>query len=203
MKPSHNTVSSPIWLLTRAQKKSPIQFWDQPTRGLDSKTALEFAATLRDGADRNGKTIVTTTYQAGNGIYDKFDKVLVLAEGRVIYYGPRVAAKTYFEELGFVCPKGANIADFLTSVTVMTERVVAPGLEGKVPATEEEFETAYKNSAICRRMAQISTSPETLQGETEELKAASKREKKERRIAGGRSVYTVGITEQIANCTRR
>ncbi|CAI4214022.1 unnamed protein product [Parascedosporium putredinis] len=99
--------------------QSPVQFWDQPTRGLDSKTALEFAATLREQADRNGRTVVATMYQAGNGIYDKFDKVLVLAEGRVIYYGPRVLAKSYFENLGF---------------------------EGRVPTTPAEFEAVYKRS---------------------------------------------------------
>lgn len=124
--------------------QSPLQFWDQPTRGLDSKTALEFVETLRKDADVNGKSVVLTTYQAGNGIFDAFNKVIVLAEGRVIYYGLRTAAKSYFEDMGFVCPRGANIADFLTSVTVKTEREIAPGLEHQVPTTPEEFESAYK-----------------------------------------------------------
>ena len=124
--------------------------WDNPTRGLDSKSAVEFARMLRREADRNDKTIVTTTYQAGNGIYDQFDKVLVLAEGRVTYYGSRRLARQYFEDLGFICPKGANIADFLTSVTVLTERTVRPGCEEKVPNTPEEFEYCYHNSAIYR-----------------------------------------------------
>ena len=84
--------------------------WDNPTRGLDSKAALEFARLLRREADENQKTIITTTYQAGNGIYDAFDKILVLADGRVTYYGPRWLAKGYFESLGFTCPKGANVA---------------------------------------------------------------------------------------------
>jgi hypothetical protein len=38
-------------------------------------------------------------------------------------------AKTYFEDLGFVCPPGVNTADFLTLVTVPTERQVKPGSE--------------------------------------------------------------------------
>ncbi len=121
-----------------------MQFWDQPTRGLDSKTALEFAETLRAEANRNGKTIVATMYQAGNSIYHNLDKLLVLADGCVIYYGPRSSARQYFESLGFVCPKGANIADFLTSVTVATERITAPGSEEKVSNTPEEFERFIK-----------------------------------------------------------
>jgi ABC-type multidrug transport system ATPase subunit len=126
-----------------------MQFWDQPTRGLDSKTALGFADTLRAEADQNGRTIVATMYQAGNSIYNQFDKVLVLADGCIIYYGPANTAQRYFESLGFVCPRGANIADFLTSVTVTTERVVAPGAEGKVPNTPQEFERAYQRSSVC------------------------------------------------------
>ncbi|RJE21547.1 ABC multidrug transporter [Aspergillus sclerotialis] len=123
--------------------QSPVQMWDNPIRGLDSKAAVEFARMLRREADDNRKTILATMYQAGNGIYDEFDKILVLAEGRVTYYGPRSLARKYFEDLGFDCPRGANIADFLTSVTVITERLVRPGWEEKVPNTPEEFEAVY------------------------------------------------------------
>jgi ABC-type multidrug transport system ATPase subunit len=180
-----------------------MQFWDQPTRGLDSKTALEFAETLRAEADRNGKTIVATMYQAGNGIYRQFDKVLVLADGCVIYYGPGSTAQQYFESLGFVCPKGANIADFLTSVTVLTERIVASGAEGRVPNTPQEFERVYKESSVCRQMREAEQPVEMLASEADDLEVAVEREKKQRRVAGKRSVYTVGLRDQIINCTIR
>lgn len=181
-----------------------MQFWDQPTRGLDSKTALGFAETLRAKADQEGKTIVATMYQAGNGIYDQFDKVLVLADGCVIYYGPgRTAAQRYFEDLGLVCPKGANVADFLTSVTVMTERVIAPGAEGKVPNTPQEFERVYQESSVCRHMRETEQRAETLAAEVDGLEAAVQREKRERQVGGKRSVYTVGLRDQIVNSTIR
>ncbi|KAG7289980.1 hypothetical protein NEMBOFW57_006359 [Staphylotrichum longicolle] len=181
----------------------PMQFWDQPTRGLDSKTALSFAELLRTEADQNGRTIVATMYQAGNGIYKQFDKVLVLADGCVIYYGPANTAQRYFESLGFVCPKGANIADFLTSVTVATERVIAPGFEQTVPNTPQEFESAYMRSSVCRHMRETECPTESLAAEVDGLKAAVQREKKERRLNGKRSVYTVGLRDQIINCTIR
>ncbi len=180
-----------------------MQFWDQPTRGLDSKTALGFAETLRAEADQNGKTIVATMYQAGNGIYNQFDKVLVLADGCVIYYGPASTAQCYFESLGFLCPRGANIADFLTSVTVTTERVIAPGAEETVPSTPQEFERAYQQSSVCRQMREMEQPIEALSAEVESLEAAVQREKKDRRLDGKRSVYTVGLREQIVNCTIR
>lgn len=183
--------------------QSPMQFWDQPTRGLDSKTALEFACALRHQADRNGKTVVATMYQAGNDIYEQFDKVLVLAEGCVIYYGPRSAARQYFESLGFVCPKGANVADFLTSVTVKTERAVAAGAEGQVPNTAQEFEEAYLQSSVCRQARAAERPAAALAMEVDDIQLAVQREKKDRRVSGKRSVYTVGLKDQVVNCTIR
>ncbi|CAH0037575.1 unnamed protein product [Clonostachys solani] len=184
--------------------QAPVQFWDQPTRGLDSKGALEFAQNLRQQADEFDKTIVLTTYQAGNGIFDQFDKVLVLASGRVIYYGPRVSARAYFENLGFVCPKGANIADFLTSVTVKTERIIAAGFEGQVPDTPEDFEASYQESELCRHMRETSQPPSDLESEAGDLEAAVLREKRQRKfMVGPRGVYTAGMKEQIVNATIR
>ena len=183
--------------------QSPVQMWDNPTRGLDSKSALAFAKMLRSEADRNDKTIITTTYQAGNGIYDQFDKIIVLAEGRVTYYGPRRIARKYFEELGFICPKGANIADFLTSVTVLTERIVRPGWEGKVPSTPEEFESSYQNSPIYRYQMNAIVEPEKLSYETEDLELAVSSEKRKQHIPRNRSVYTANLWDQIGACITR
>ncbi|KAL4998359.1 ABC-2 type transporter-domain-containing protein [Aspergillus recurvatus] len=183
--------------------QSPVQFWDNPTRGLDSKTAAEFARMIRREADENGKTMVCTTYQAGNDIYDKFDKVLVLAEGLVTYYGPRSQARRYFEDLGFVFPKGANVADFLTSVTVLTERVVVPGMEEKVPSTPQEFEARYRASSIYREAVDAIVPPEKLVSEEEDLATAVAREKRKGHIPRPQSVYTTGLWTQIIACMIR
>ncbi|KAJ5691769.1 hypothetical protein N7462_001192 [Penicillium macrosclerotiorum] len=183
--------------------QSPVQLWDNPTRGLDSKAAVEFARTLRREADENEKTMVLTTYQAGNGIYDEFDKVLVLADGLVIYYGPRSLAKEYFESLGFDCPRGANIADFLTSVTVLTERIVRPGWENKVPNTPEELEERYHKSSIYREQMDSMDSPEKLKYEVDDLEVAVSNEKGKQHIPRENSVYTAGLWHQISSCTLR
>ncbi|KAH1295275.1 hypothetical protein KXX11_008424, partial [Aspergillus fumigatus] len=60
--------------------------WDNSTRGLDASTALEWAKAVRAMTDVFGLSSIVTLYQAGNGIYDLFDKVLVLDEGKQIYY---------------------------------------------------------------------------------------------------------------------
>lgn len=159
-------------------------------------------------ADEQHKSIVSTLYQAGNGIFDQFDKVLVLAEGREIYYGLRSKAKGYFEEMGFVCAPGANIADFLTSVAVHTERTVAPGYEDSVPNTASEFEARYKQSRLFGDMVNETLSvmdDHSLHGEIQGLKQARHLEKKRRFAFLSRetSPYTVSFFRQVVACTKR
>ncbi|PWY65420.1 hypothetical protein BO83DRAFT_419948 [Aspergillus eucalypticola CBS 122712] len=126
--------------------------WDNSTRGLDASTALEWAKALRAMTDILGLTTIVTLYQAGNGIYDLFDKVLVLDEGRQIFYGPASSAKPFMEDLGFGYTDGANVADFLSGVTVPTERKIIPGYEGLFPRTHDELLAVYQKSQICQDM---------------------------------------------------
>jgi ATP-binding cassette, subfamily G (WHITE), member 2, PDR len=49
---------------------SPLQCWDNSTRGLDSATALEFVKTLRLSTKYTGSTAVVAIYQASQDIYD-------------------------------------------------------------------------------------------------------------------------------------
>ncbi|KAL2850629.1 ABC-2 type transporter-domain-containing protein [Aspergillus pseudoustus] len=126
--------------------------WDNSTRGLDASTALEWAKALRAMTDILGLTTIVTLYQAGNGIYDLFDKVLVLDEGKQIFYGPAVSAKPFMESLGFGYTDGANVADYLTGVTVSTERKVLPGYEPSYPRTADDLVRVYQKSSICQDM---------------------------------------------------
>jgi ATP-binding cassette subfamily G (WHITE) protein 2 (SNQ2) len=100
--------------------------------------------------DRNAT--VVSLYQAGNGIHELFDKVTVIAEGRVLFYGPRRDARPYFEEMGFEHLDGANTADYLTAVTATNERKIKKGMEGKVPTTPAEFAGRYAKSSIAQKM---------------------------------------------------
>jgi ABC-type multidrug transport system ATPase subunit/ABC-type multidrug transport system permease subunit len=93
-------------------------------------------------------------YQAGNGIYENFDKVLVLDEGKQIYYGPREEALPFMHDLGFLKLDGSNSADFLTGVTVPTERIIAPEHQDSFPRTAGDVLAAYNSSSIMPAMLQ-------------------------------------------------
>jgi hypothetical protein len=78
-------------------------------------------------------------YQAPQSAYDLFDKVLVLYEGRQIFFGPSGKAREYFVNLGFECPDRQTTPDFLTSMTAPSERIVRHGHEHGAPRTPDEF----------------------------------------------------------------
>jgi ABC-type multidrug transport system ATPase subunit/ABC-type multidrug transport system permease subunit len=129
-------------LTTRAS----VYCWDNSTRGLDASTALEYVKAIRAMTDILGLSTIVTLYQAGNGIYDQFDKVLVLDEGKQLYYGPRQDAVPFMEDLGFICVDGSNKGDYLTGVTVPTERKIGPGYENKFPRTNDDIAVVYDQS---------------------------------------------------------
>ncbi|KAJ5336355.1 uncharacterized protein N7506_004377 [Penicillium brevicompactum] len=125
---------------------APIAAWDNSTRGLDSATALKFVEALRLSSDITGSCHAVAAYQASQSIYDIFDKVIVLYEGRQIYFGTAAGAKAFFEDQGWDCPARQTTGDFLTSITNPQERRAKPGMESRVPRTPEDFENAWINS---------------------------------------------------------
>ncbi|MCJ1461610.1 hypothetical protein MMC07_000207 [Pseudocyphellaria aurata] len=184
---------------------SPLQCWDNATRGLDSATALEFVRTLRLSTSIAGSTAAVAIYQASQSIYDIFDKVVVLYEGRQIYFGPTSEAKAFFVNMGFHCTERATTGDFLTSLTNPAERVVREGFENRVPRTPDEFAAAWQASEDRARLMQeieafeheYPIGGEHLQTFTRSRKA---QQAKGQRI---RSPYTISIPMQIKLCVSR
>ncbi|KAL4780663.1 ABC-2 type transporter-domain-containing protein [Aspergillus varians] len=124
---------------------TPFGAWDNSSRGLDSATALKFIEALRLLADLAGTAHVVAIYQASQSIYEVFDKVTVLYEGRQIFFGPTSKAKSFFERQGWECPSRQTTGDFLTSVTNPQERRAREGMKD-VPQTPEDFERYWRES---------------------------------------------------------
>ncbi|KAF3445375.1 hypothetical protein FNV43_RR10551 [Rhamnella rubrinervis] len=85
---------------------------DEPTSGLDSTAAHRLVMTLGSLAQR-GKTVVTSMHQPSSRVYQMFDSVLVLSEGRCLYSGKGSEAMSYFQSVGFSPSFPMNPADFL------------------------------------------------------------------------------------------
>lgn len=93
----------------------PIMFLDEPTTGLDSQSCNQCIRLLRDLA-RTGRTIVCTIHQPSAVIYEMFDYVYLLVDGRCLYRGATRDTIPYFASVGLHCPKYHNPADFMIEV---------------------------------------------------------------------------------------
>ena len=56
----------------------------EPTSGLDSTSAVALIHVLRDLA-MEGKTIITSIHQPSSQIFQSFDQLILLADGKTIF----------------------------------------------------------------------------------------------------------------------
>lgn len=186
--------------------KSTVTCWDNSTRGLDASTALNYAKSLRIMTDVSDRTTLTTLYQAGEGIYELMDKVLVIDQGRMLYQGPASDARQYFVDLGFFAPPRQTTADFLTSVCDVNARRFREGWEECCPKTAAELEAAFLASDAHKRVLADVADYEAHLAQTSHADAEtfqqSVQEGKSRTVLK-QSNYTVSYWRQVLACTRR
>ncbi|TFL02988.1 pleiotropic drug resistance ABC transporter [Pterulicium gracile] len=195
-------VSIAEMMATRAR----VQCWDNSTRGLDASTALDFAKSLRIMTDVLGQSTFVTLYQAGEGIYDLFDKVLVIDKGRQVYFGSPKEARAYFEDLGYKSLPRQSTADYLTGCTDTNERQFAPGRsKNNVPSTPEDLERAFLQSktshGMVRDMKDFKQRMELDKHDQDTFRQAVLEDKKKR--VSKKSPYTVSIIGQVRALTIR
>lgn len=177
--------------------KASTQCWDNSTRGLDASTALEYVQSLRSLTNMAHISTSVALYQAGESLYDLFDKVVLMDEGKCLYYGPTEEAAAYFENLGFLRPQRWTTADFLTSVTDPHERQIREGYENRIPRSPEQFEAAYKKSATFEgNVRDIESFEQQAEQQRQERLAAATKATKEKN-------YTLPYHKQVWACTHR
>lgn len=114
-------------------------------------------------------TTIVSIYQAGESLYELFDKVCVIYEGRMAYFGPANQARQYFIDLGYEPANRQTTADFLVAGKLPTmPRTRARGLNdlhivtdpnGRIPRSDvlnrprkaSEFAQAFLSSPFCEQ----------------------------------------------------
>jgi ABC-type multidrug transport system ATPase subunit len=93
-------------------------FLDEPTTGLDSAIAYEVMYAVRQIANQN-RTILCTIHQPSKITFELFDKVMLLGEGQMFYYGKRDAIINYFVNSVYSFPfkYGSNPADYIIAIS--------------------------------------------------------------------------------------
>ncbi|KAF5642396.1 ABC transporter CDR4 [Fusarium tjaetaba] len=135
----------------------------------------------------------------------EFDKVLLLYEGRQIFFGPTNEAAQYFTAMGFECPPRQTAADFLTSLTNPDERIVRPGFENKVPRSPDEFANEWRMSqhraSLLNDIAAFEIRYPFDGKQVETLKGIRRAQKA--KFSSDKSPFTISIPMQIHLCIGR
>lgn len=124
-------------------------FLDEPTTGLDSFNAYNVMSTLLQLA-RAGRTIVATIHQPNSKIVQLFDMLLLLSEGRTMYFGEAQKAVPYFDSVGFKCPLAFNPADFYLDLISLDQRSNASRerTEKRIAYLADKFEQHEKENPM-------------------------------------------------------
>lgn len=119
-----------------------LLFLDEPTSGLDSTTALRIVEILQDIAEA-GKTVITTIHQPSSRLFHKFDKLILLGKGSLLYFGKASEAMVYFSSIGCSPLIAMNPAEFLLDLANgnINDVSIPSELEDKVQMGNSDTET--------------------------------------------------------------
>uniref|UniRef100_A0A8C6X6M9 Broad substrate specificity ATP-binding cassette transporter ABCG2 n=1 Tax=Naja naja TaxID=35670 RepID=A0A8C6X6M9_NAJNA len=114
-----------------------ILFLDEPTTGLDASTANAVLLLLKRMC-KQGKTIIFSIHQPRYSIFRLFDKLTLLAAGRLLYHGPAQNALEYFKTIGYECEPYNNPADFFLDIINGDSTAVASHNETDKGGTQDQ-----------------------------------------------------------------
>lgn len=97
----------------------PLLFCDEPTTGLDSFSAQKLVEKMKEMA-HSGRTIVCTIHQPSSEVFNMFNQLILLADGRIAFIGSTKLALEFFSKYGYECPQTYNPADFFIRTLAMT-----------------------------------------------------------------------------------
>ncbi|KAJ2080617.1 hypothetical protein H4R24_002938 [Coemansia sp. RSA 988] len=99
-----------------------LLFLDEPTSGLDSNSSEMVVELVKSIAVERGIATLVTIHQPSAHIFNMFDKVILLSQGRVVYFGPTSSVISYFGDLGHQCPMHENPADYFVRMMTLDYR---------------------------------------------------------------------------------
>ncbi|KAL5564644.1 hypothetical protein UlMin_027808 [Ulmus minor] len=91
-------------------------FMDEISNGLDSSTTFQIISCIQHFVHLTEATALVSLLQPAPETFDLFDDVMLMAEGKIVYHGPRSYVLEFFEDCGFKCPERKGAADFLQEV---------------------------------------------------------------------------------------
>lgn len=128
---------------------------------MDAKTSLNVIQLINRLAQQHGRTIVLTIHQPRSDIFQLFDRLLLLARGKIAYFGDAHKVIPYFEKIGYQCPEEFNPADFVMDMVTENPALASENSEkGKRFKVEQEKRierilSFYSDSELKKENSQI------------------------------------------------
>mmetsp|Transcript_2861 Transcript_2861/g.5217 ORF Transcript_2861/g.5217 Transcript_2861/m.5217 type:complete len:467 (+) Transcript_2861:797-2197(+) len=136
---------------------APLIFLDEPTSGLDSFQATQLIETLRTLANQ-GKTVVAVIHQPSQHTFQLFDDLLLISEGRQIYFGEVSEVRQYMTDLGYGCETEVGTAEHVLDCV---SRAVGADAETDRSSTERIEIIATAATKHAREMVVFNDEDET------------------------------------------
>jgi len=162
---------------------------DEPTSGLDSASAVSLLGILKDLAKNHGKTIITSIHQPNSATFlNTFDKLLMLSDGKVVYFGTPADSLNYLKTKGLQCPEGYNAADHWMDLLVTDASVEDDHLSTKTDANANAcyrkslgsfrapkiyLQATWDNDAVASQLREASDVQLSITGDTNETNATA------------------------------
>ena len=134
-----------------------ILFLDEPTSGLDAFNAFNVVECLVTLAKSYNRTVIFTIHQPRSNIVALFDHLILLAKGRTVYSGPYASCQSYFDNIGYACPPGFNIADYLVDLTMHAGTANVPAEENGLQAIDGGSDGARTQNSSVRAVKSIAS----------------------------------------------
>lgn len=93
-------------------KEPDLLFLDEPTSGLDAAAAANIMVFIKQLAIQDNLIVVATIHQPSSKIYDAFDRLMILSQGKLAYQGVASEAIPYFAAIGHGLPEFTNPAEY-------------------------------------------------------------------------------------------
>ena len=147
--------SSSLLIWVQFSTNAKISLWDNSTQGLDATNSLRFGNTLSAYAKSGNKIALAVLYQASDDLVNMFDKIILLHQGRQIFFGSVQEARQYLEDLGFVWVDRQSLSEFLIACTDLEDRFTKEGWEKRVPRTLEDWDKCWRESRYYAKLQKV------------------------------------------------
>ncbi|KAJ2077815.1 hypothetical protein H4R24_004891 [Coemansia sp. RSA 988] len=95
-----------------------ILMLDEPSSGLDSSSAEMVVTLTKEMSRERNLCTLMTIHQPSTEMVAQFDKIILLAQGKLVYMGPANQAVRYFDQLGYPSTNSNPASFFIELMTI-------------------------------------------------------------------------------------